>query len=326
MHPFRSVAQCLALSACALASALSPASAQTPGRTITIVVPFTAGSNTVDIIARILAEEMKQRLGQPVIIDNKPGASGNIGAQAVATAAPDGHTLLMSGSPLTQNAGLFKNLPYDPIKSFSPIIYTSDVNIALVVHPSIPVTSAQEFVAYLKARPGQLNYSSPGHGTPHHLTMELFKLATGTSLQHVPARGSAPAVQDLVGGHVGAMFLPVSVALPLAQSNQIKLLAVASPSRLKFAPDVPTLAEQGIKGVEVVIWYGMLGPAGMPAETVQRYNTLVNEILRSPEVAEKMTRQGIVTVGGTVDEITKFVAADAAKWLKTVKDAGIVPE
>ena len=326
MHPVRSIAQWLAILSSALALTLSAASAQTPGRTITIVVPFTPGSNTVDIIARILAEEMKQRLGQPVIIDNKPGASGNIGAQAVATAAPDGHTLLMSGSPLTQNAGLFKSLPYDPIKSFSPIIYTSDVNIALVVNPSIPVTSAKEFVEYLKARPGQLNYSSPGHGTPHHLSMELFKLATGTNLQHVPARGSAPAVQDLVGGHVSAMFLPISVAMPLAQSGQIKLLAVASPSRLKLAPDVPTLAEQGIKGVEVVIWYGMLGPAGMPTETVQRYNTLVNEILRSPEVAEKMAKQSIVTVGGTVDELKKFIADDVSKWLKTLKDAGIAPE
>lgn len=323
MHSFRSIAQWLVTLSCAFAMTLNVASAQTPGRTITIVVPFTPGSNTVDIIARIIGEEMKQRLGQPVIVDNKPGASGNIGAQAVATAAPDGHTLLMSGSPLTQNAGLFKDLPYDPLKSFSPIIYTSDVNIALVVHPSIPVTSAQAFVEYLKARPGQLNYSSPGHGTPHHLSMELFKLATGTSLQHVPARGSAPAVQDLVGGHVGAMFLPISVALPLAESKQIKLLAVASPSRLKFAPDVPTLAEQDIKGVEVVIWYGLLGPAGMPPQLVQRYNRLTNEILRSPEVAEKLAKQGIDTVGGTADQFGQFIADDLTKWLKTVRDAGI---
>lgn len=326
MHPFRSIAQWPAVLACALALTFNTASAQTPGRTITIVVPFTPGSNTVDIIGRILAEEMKQRLGQPVIIDNKPGASGNIGAQAVATAVPVGHTLLMSVSPLTQNAGLFKNLPYDPLNSFSPIIYTSDVNIALVVHPSVPVTSAQAFVEHLKARPGQLNYSSPGHGTPHHLSMELFKLATGTSLQHVPARGSAPAVQDLVGGHVSAMFLPISVALPLAKSNQIKLLAVASPSRLKFAPDVPTLAEQGIKGVEVVIWYGMLGPAGMSPEVVRRYNTLINEILRSPEVAEKLAKQGIDTVGGTVEKLNQFIGDDVAKWLKIVKDTGIAAQ
>jgi tripartite-type tricarboxylate transporter receptor subunit TctC len=305
---------------------LHPASAQQyPNKLVRIITPFSAGSGP-DGVLRLVAEKLSKNLGQPVIIDNKPGASGNIGAQAVAAAAPDGHTLLMSGSPLTQNAGLFKNLPYDPIKSFSPIVYTSDVNIALVVNPSIPVTSAKEFVEYLKARPGQLNYSSPGHGTPHHLSMELFKLATGTNLQHVPARGSAPAVQDLVGGHVSAMFLPISVATPLAQSGQIKLLAVASPSRLKFAPDVPTLAEQGIKGVEVVIWYGMLGPAGMPTETVQRYNTLVNEILRSPEVAEKMAKQSIVTVGGTVDELKTFIADDVSKWLKTLKDAGIAPE
>ncbi|MDQ8729805.1 tripartite tricarboxylate transporter substrate binding protein [Bradyrhizobium sp. LHD-71] len=323
MHPFRPIAQWLVTLSCSLAMTVNVALAQTLGRTITIVVPFTPGSNTVDIIARIIGEEMKQRLGQPVIIDNKPGASGNIGAQAVATAAPDGHTLLMSGSPLTQNAGLFKDLPYDPLKSFSPIIYTSDVNIALVVHPSIPVTSARTFVEYLKDHPGQFNYSSPGHGTPHHLSMELFKLATETSMQHVPARGSAPAVQDLVGGHVSAMFLPISVAAPLAESKQIKLLAVASPSRLKVAPDVPTLAEQGIKGVEVVIWYGMLGPAGMPSQVVERYNGLINEILRSPEVAEKFAKQGIDTVGGTAGQFNQFIAEDLKKWLKIVEDAGI---
>ena len=240
-----------------------PASAQTPGRNITIVVPFTPGGNTNDILARLFAEEFKQRLGgQTVIVENKPGASGNIGAQAVATAAADGHTLLVSGSPLTQNVGLFKSLPYDPVKSFAPIIRLAEVSIALVVNPSVPVKTTQEFVDYLKARPGQLNYSSPGHGTPHHLTMELFKQATATNLQHVPARGSAPAVSDLVGGHVSAMFLPISVAKPLVDGGQIRMLAVASAKRLKIAPDVPTLTEQGIKGMEVPLWYGLWAPAG----------------------------------------------------------------
>lgn len=329
MHLFRSIAKCLLRSSCAVALAVvsvNAAQAQTPGRTITIVVPFTPGNNTNDILARIIGEELKQRLGQPVIIENKPGASANIGTQAVANAAPDGHTLLVTGSPLTQNVGLFKNLPYDPVKSFSPIVRTSEVAIALVVNPSIPVATAQAFVEYLKARPGQVNYSSPGHGTPHHLTMELFRLATGATLQHVPARGSAPAVQDLIGGHVSAMFLPISVALPLAQANQIRLLAVASPSRLSLAPDVPTLAEQGIKGVDVVIWYGILGPAGMPPEMVARYNTLINEILHMPAVAEKMEKQGINTVGGTPEQFSQFIADDLTKWLKIVKDAGIAAE
>jgi tripartite-type tricarboxylate transporter receptor subunit TctC len=325
MHISRSIAR-FGFILVLVALTVSPAAAQTPGRTITIVVPFTPGNNTVDILARMIGEELKQRLGQPVIIENKPGASGNIGAQAVANAAPDGHTLLMSASPLTQNVGLFKNLPYDPLKSFSPIIHTSEIAIALAVHPSVPAKTTQEFVNHLKARPGQLNYSSPGHGTPHHLTMELFKLATGTNLQHVPARGSAPAVQDLIGGHVRAMFLPVSVALPLAQANQIRLLAVASASRLRAAPDLPTLTEQGIEGVEVPLWYGMFGPAGMPAEMIARYNTLINEILRSPEVAAKLEKQAIDTVGGSPEQFGKFIADDLAKWLKTVKDAGIAAE
>jgi tripartite-type tricarboxylate transporter receptor subunit TctC len=325
MHISRSIAR-LSCALALLVITFSAAAAQTPGRTITIVVPFTPGNNTVDILARIIGEELKHRLGQPVIIENKPGASGNIGAQMVANAAPDGHTLLMSASPLTQNVGLFKKLPYDPLKSFSPIIQTSEIAIALAVHPSIPATSTQAFVDYLKARPGQLNYSSPGYRTPHHLTMELFKLATGVSLQHVPARGSAPAVQDLIGGHVRAMFLPVSVALPLAQANQIRLLAVAGASRLNVVPDLPTLTEQGVEGVEVPLWYGMLGPAGMPAEMVARYNALTNEILRSPEVAAKLERQGISTVGGSPEQFSQFIADDLAKWLKIVKDAGIAAE
>ncbi len=326
MRLFPSVTRSAAAAACALALVAGVASAQASGRTITIVVPFSPGNNTNDILARLIGEEMKQRLGQPVVIENKPGASGNIGAQAVATAAPDGHTLLVSGSPLTQNVGLFKSLPYDPVQSFAPIIRTAEVAIGLVVHPSVPVTSAQGFVDYLKARPGQLNYASPGHGTPHHLTMELFKLATGTNLQHVPARGSAPATQDLIGGQVNAMFLPMSIAWPLAQGGQVKLLAVASAKRHPLAPDVPTLTEQGIKGVEVVIWYGMFGPAGMSQEIVSRYNAMINEILRMPEIAEKLAKQGIAPVGGTADELRKYVADDVAVWSKTLKEAGIVAE
>lgn len=326
MRVFRAIARWVAMWVCALALASGVAFAQTPGRTITIVVPFSPGNNTNDILARLIGEEMKQRLGQPVIVENKPGASGNIGAQAVATASPDGHTLLVSGSPLTQNVGLFKNLPYDPVKCFTPIVRVAEVAIGLVVHPSVSVTSAQGFVDYLKAHPGQLNYSSPGHGTPHHLTMELFKLATGTNLQHVPARGSGPATQDLIGGQVNAMFLPMSIALPLAQGGQVKLLAVASARRHPLAPDVPTLTEQGIKGVEVVLWYGMFGPAGMPEEVVTNYNKTINDILRAPDMVEKLTKQGITPVGGTADELRKYVADDVAIWSKTLKDAGIAAE
>ena len=309
----------------AIALSTSGAAAQQPGRTITIVVPFTPGTGP-DILARVLGEEIQQRWSQPVVVENKPGASGNIGTQVAARAAPDGHTLLLTTSPFTQNVSLFKSVPYDPVSDFAPIIQLVEAFMALAVHPSVPATSAQAFVDHLKARPGQIDYASPGRGTPHHLSMELFKLATGTDAKHVPYRGSAPAIQDLVGGHISAMFIPVHVGLPLAKDNQIRLLAVAHKERVSVAPDVPTLPEQGIKGVDIDFWLGMLAPAATPPETVARYNTVLNEILRAPKTAEKLTTQGFVGVGGTAGDFGGLIARDLAKWRKVVKDAGISPE
>ena len=232
----------------------------------------------------------------------------------------------MTTAPFTQSVALLKSVPYDPVKSFAPLIQVSEVSIALAVHPSVPATSTQAFIDYVKARPGQVNYGSPGQGTPHHLTMELFKLATGIDVMPITARGAAPAMQDLVGGHVSAMFLPVPVALPLARANQVRLLAVASKERLSLAPDVPTLAEQGVLGVEAGIWHGLLAPAGTPPEIVARYNAAVNEILRSPQIVETLTKQGITIVGGTPERFGEFIANDMAKWLKVVKAAGIVAD
>ena len=309
------------------AAALSSdrAMAQQRGRTITIVVPFTPGTGP-DILARMMGDEIQQRWGQPVVVENKPGASGNIGTQAVARSAPDGHTLLLTTSPFTQNVSLFKSVPYDPVADFAPIARLTDAFMALAVHPSVPVTSAQEFVTYLKDRPGQVDYASPGRGTPHHLSMELFKLATRTDVKHVAYRGSAPSVQDLVGGHVSAMFIPVHVGLPLAKDNQIRLLAVANRTRVSVAPDVPTLPEQGITGVDVDFWLGMLAPAGTAPETVARYNGVLNDILRSPQIVEKLSAQGFVTIGGTTSDFADLIARDLAKWRTVVKEAGIRPE
>ena len=314
----------LAVFVAAAASSCGTA-AQQPGRTITIVVPFTPGTGP-DTLARVLGEELQQRWGQPVVVENKPGASGNIGTQVAARAAPDGHTLLLTTSPFTQNVSLFKSVPYDPVADFAPVVHLTDGFMALAVHPSVPAKTANDFVDYLKTRRGELNYGSPGRGTPHHLAMELFKLATDTDVKHVPYRGSAPAVQDLVGGHISAMFIPVHVGLPLAKDNQIRLLAVAYDKRVSVAPEVPTLREQGIKGVDVDFWLGMLAPAGTQRETIDRYNAVLNEILRSPQIVEKLTTQGFVGIGGRADDFGALIARDLAKWRKVVKEAGISPE
>ena len=255
------------LAVAATAAIPTNAVAQISNRPITIVVPYSAGTGP-DILARTLGEELSQRWNQSVVVDNKPGASGNIGTQLAARATPDGHTLMMVSNPFTNNVSLFKNLPYDPVKSFEPVIYVGSGALALALHPSIPAKSTKEFIDYLKAKPGEVNYGSPGHGTPHHLAMELFKLTTKTDLKHIPYRGSAGATQDLVGGHVTAAFQAIHVILPVARNNQVNLLAVASNERVKVAPELPALAEQGLSGFHVDLWFAVLAPAGTPKDLV----------------------------------------------------------
>ena len=294
-------------------------------RTITIVVPFTPGTG-IDILARLLGEQIQKRWEQTVIIENKPGASGNIGSQQAARAEPDGHTLLMTVNTFVMNASLFKSLPYDPQKSFAPIIEVATGSLALVVHPSLAAATVSEFVAYAKARPDEINYASPGRGTPQHLAMELLKLNAGISLKHVPYSGSAGAVRDLVGGHVNAMFLPLHTALPLVADKQIRLLAVGSAARSAQAPDVQTLAEQGVSGFDVDLWYGLLAPAGTSPEIVARYNGVLNEILAQASVREALAKQGMDVKGGPPARLAELIANDQPRWSKVVKDAGITPE
>lgn len=294
-------------------------------RPITIIVPYSPGTGP-DILARTIGEELQQRWGQPVVIDNKPGASGNIGTQQASRAAPDGHTLLVISNPFTANVSLLKNVPYDPVKSFAPIMEVAVGALVLSLHPSVPATSTREFIDYAKARPGQVNFGSPGIGTPHHLAMELFKLTTKTDMKHIPYRGSAGATQDLIGGHVSAGFQAVHVILPMAQNDQVRLLATASKQRVAIAPDLPTLHEQGLAGFEVDLWYGMLAPAGTPSEILGRYNTTINEILRAPPVVEKLAKQGLTIIGGSPDRFAEFIARDIVKWQQVVKEAGIGDE
>ncbi len=303
---------CLALVA-ALA-ALAPAQAQPlSGRTITIIVPFTPATGP-DVMARLIAEELSARWKEPVIVENKPGATGAIGTQLVARAAPDGYTLLMTSNPFTSGVSLFANLPYDPIKSFTPIIDVGAGALALCVNPEVPATNAAQFVAYAKAQPEALNYGSPGIGGPHHLAMELFKQVTGVKMKHVPYRGSAGATQDIIAGHVSAGFLSLSIAAPLAKNNSLRILGIASKDRVATSPELPTLIEQGIKGFEAELWFALLAPAGTPPEIVARYNATINEIVRVPRIVDLAAKQGIVIHGGTPGELGDFLVRDLATW------------
>jgi len=316
-------AACLSL---LMAAASAPAVAQgLSSRPITIVVPYSPGTGP-DVMARAVGEGLQRRWNQPVVIDDKPGATGNIGTQTAARAAPDGHTLLMTSNPFTTNASLFAHLPYDPLKSFAPIIDVGAGALALCVHRSLPVKDANAFVAYVKQHPGELNYGSPGVGGPHHLVMELFKRTAGIEITHVPYRGSAGATQDIVGGHVAGGFLSLSLAAPLAKTGALRILGIASKERVPTAPELPTLAEQGMAGVVAELWFGLLAPAGTPRDIIERYSATVNEIVREPQVIETAAAQGIVTRGGTPEELAAFLARDIAVWREVVKEAGIRAE
>jgi tripartite-type tricarboxylate transporter receptor subunit TctC len=308
-----------------VALSLLPAAAQVAGRPITIIVPYTPGTG-IDILARALGGELAKLWGQPVVVDNKPGASGNIGTQVAARAAPDGQTLLMIAKTFVTNVSLFKNVPYDPVTSFVPVVKLATGSIVLAVHPSVPADSVPAFVQYVKSRPGAVNYGSPGFATPHHLAMELFKHATQTDLVHIPYKGTSGVMSDLVGNHVSAMFVPTHVALQLAADRQIRILGVASAERVPAAPDVPTLNEQDVTGFDVDIWFGLLAPAGTPADVVARYNAAVNEFLRSPAVTATLAKQGLITAGGPPEVLGELIARDMAKWQKVIQQAGITAE
>lgn len=309
-----------------LGGVLDAAAAQgLSSRAITIVVPYSPGTGP-DVMARNIGEELQRRWNQPVVIDNKAGATGNIGTQIVARALPDGHMLLMTSNPFTANVSLFGNLPYDPIKSFAPIIGLGVGALALCVHPSVPANNLEEFIAYARSHQGELNYGSPGIGGPHHLAMELLKQVTRIDIRHVPYRSSAGATQDIVGGHVTGGFLSLSIAAPLARSNSLRILGVASKQRVRTAPELPTLAEQGVAGIEAELWFALLAPAGTPDEIIARYNDTINEIVREERVIELAARQGIEIGGGTPKQLAEFLARDIATWRTVVRQAGIKPE
>jgi tripartite-type tricarboxylate transporter receptor subunit TctC len=296
-----------------------------PDGPVTLVVPVTP-STAQDTLARLLAPALTEMLGQPVVVDNRTGASGIIGTGLVARAAPDGRMLLMQGANFVMSPPLMPNLPFDPERDFLPLVRVADGNSVLAVRPDLPVQNVADFVALAKARPGDLDYGSPGNGTAPHMSMVLFMLAAGIALNHIPYRGTSPAVQDLLGRRIAAMLLPVSVAMPLARSGQLRMLAVTAGERWPDLPDVPTLAEAGYPQATNTIIYGLYGPAGLPAELVGRINAGVNAWLAQPATRQAILAQGLNPTGGPQDIFAATVQSELQRWAKVVRDGGIRPD
>ena len=297
-----------------------------PDRPIRLVVAQTPGGST-DTVARVMARALTVPLGQQVIVDNRAGGGGNIGAELVAKAAPDGYTLILgTSSTFGVNPSLYPNLPYDAVKDFAPIIFVSVVPNVLVVPPMVPAHSVQELVSLAKAKPGSLNFASSGSGGGPHLAAELFKSQAGIDIVHIPYKGTGPAIADLLSGQVQMSFTTVVSVLPHIKSGKLRALAVTSPRRVQALPDIPTVAEAKYPGVNATSWNGMLAPAKTPAAIIARLNTEANKILSSPQMRENLLNQGAEPMGGTPAEFGAYVKNEVNKWGKVIKAAGIKPE
>ena len=294
-----------------------------PDQSVRWVVPYPAGGGT-DVLARTVAEAMRAALGQQILVDNRPGASTNIGGELVARARPDGYTVMSADNAiLAFNEHLFSKLPFSPDKDFTYIGGLARFPLALVVHPDFPAKTVREFIAYARANPGKLNYASPGNGSPHHLAMELLKNRTGTFITHIPYRGAAPAVQDVMGGQVPCMFLDLAGGLSVMQSGKVRALAIGSAQRAPSLPDVPTLAEAGVANVEVYAFQGLLGPAGMPDTVVARLNSELNKALVSAAVQKRAADFGMEVLPGTPAQFKAMARAEAGRWGPIIKSAGV---
>lgn len=305
----------------ALASIVGGAGAQDaltyPTRTVQIVVPYTPGT-TADILARLLGPKLSERWKVAVITDNRAGATGSIGIAFAAKAAPDGHTLLFVPSSFSMIPALYPKLPFDALKSFAPVALIATGTVALVVHPQLPVRSVRDFVQLAKHRPGELHYASPGNASAPHLAMELLKLETGIDVVHVPYKGFAAAITDVMGGHVQAMIPSLQTAHPYVTSGRLRMLAVMSGQRSPALPTVPTMKEQGLPQLEVESWYGALVPAATPAPVIARVNSEIAALLQQPDVREQLASQGMNPAGGSPERFRALVKSELARWSRVV--------
>ncbi len=312
------IALALVLAACAV-----PAHAQNyPTRAVRLVVPFAPGGST-DIVARVLAQKLNEMWGQPVLVDNRAGGSTVIGTDIVAKAPPDGHTLLVTPAPFTIVPSLATKLPYDPHKDFEPVTLINTTPLVVVVHPGVPAKSVKELIALARSRPGALNFGSSGSGGSNHLAGELFNAMAGVKMVHVPYKGNAPALTDLVGGHVDLLFNGLTSALPLIKSGKLRPLGMTSLKRAAALPEVPTVDEQGLRGFQAVAWNGLTAPARTPKDVIAKINADVLKVIRSADLMEKLKAEGSDPVGSSVADYTAFLRDEIAKWAKVIKFANI---
>lgn len=303
----------------ATATPLTHAASSYPERAVKMIVPFPPGGST-DTIARVMAKGLSERLGQPVIVDNRAGAGGSIGLGEAARSAPDGYTIVIgSTNTMAVNPTLFSNLNYDPLTDLAPLIHLADVSNVLVVHPSVPANSVQELIALLKANPGKYNYASPGVGNSSHLASELFKLRAGVDMTHIPYKGDVPAITDLISGEVQIMFATAGVIQPHIQAGRVKALGIGGSRRLPSMPDIPTISEAGLDDFEASAWFGLSTRAGVDPEIIERLNVELNAVLKEPAVVEHFERLNATTVGGSASEYGKFLKIEAEKWGSLVK-------
>lgn len=310
----------VAVSLCA--ASMTVLAQQYPSKPIRLVIPFPPAGAT-DVLGRALGQKLSESLGQAVVIENRPGAGSTIGAEQVANAPADGYTLLLASGSLCISANLYKKLPFDPARSFSPVSLVGHVPHMLVVNPAVPAGSVKELIKLAKARPGEINVASQGNGTLSHMELELFKQAAGVELTHVPYKGSSNAMTDLLAGNVSMLFDSVTSSLPMVKKGQLRALGVVSPKRLAFAPDIPTITEAGVPGFDAANWFALLAPAGTSREIVQVLNTHVARALESAELRQRLAAQGAVLESSTPEALAALIRDDLDRWAKVVKQAGI---
>jgi len=312
----------IALALAAAAFSASTAFAQAwPSKPIRYIVPFPPGAFN-DSLARIMAAELPKALGQPVLVENRPGGNTIIGTEAAAKSAPDGYTLFGAALPFAVIQSLYKT-SFDVTKDFAPIVLAGTTPNLLVANPGAPVNSVKELIAYARANPGRLNYASTGNGTSNHLSFELFKAMTRTFIVHIPYKGSAPAVTDLIAGQVQVMFDNTPNVLPHVRAGKLKALAVSSKARSKLAPEVPTVDEAGVPGYDVTVWFGILAPAGTPKPIIDRLNAEMVKVIRTPEITDRFLKAGVDPVAGTPEAFSGYLKSEVGRWAKVIQDAGI---